>query len=66
MKAAAGDHIFITGHVVGESPRKALILEVRGDDGAPPYVVRWFDDGHEGLFFPGSDARVEPSPAEES
>ena len=27
------------------------------DDGAPPYVVKW-SDGHEGLYFPGSDASV--------
>jgi hypothetical protein len=27
--------------------------------------VRWSDDGHEGLFFPGSDAIVE-HPAEGS
>jgi hypothetical protein len=66
VKAAVGDHIVISGHLVGEHQRKAVILEVRGDDGAPPYVVRWFDDGHEGLFFPGSDARVETSPAEGS
>jgi hypothetical protein len=24
--------------------------------------VRWEDDGHEGLFFPGSDASVEHYP----
>jgi hypothetical protein len=35
------------------------IVEVRGDDGSPPYVVR-FDDGHEGLVFPGPDCEVRP------
>jgi len=25
----------------------------------PPYQVRWTEDGHEGLFFPGPDALVE-------
>jgi hypothetical protein len=25
--------------------------------------VRWDDDGHEGLFFPGSDAVIEHYPA---
>jgi hypothetical protein len=33
---------------------------VRGEDGAPPYVVRW-GDGHEGLVFPGDDAHVLPA-----
>ena len=53
-----GDRIVIVGHRVGEHERDGEILEVRGPDGAPPYVVRWGDDGHEGLFFPGSDARI--------
>ncbi len=44
---------------MGEVVRDAEILEVHGDDGAPPYVVRWSDDGHEGLVFPGPDAFVE-------
>jgi hypothetical protein len=34
-------------------------LEVHGEKGEPPYLVRWADDGHEGLIFPGSDASVE-------
>jgi hypothetical protein len=36
------------------------ILEVRGEQGGPPYLVRWSSDGHEGLFFPGPDASIEP------
>lgn len=59
MKAKVGDKLVIKGHRVGEHDRDAQIIEVRGADGGPPYVVRWSDDGHEGLFFPGSDARVE-------
>lgn len=39
--------------------REGEILEVHGQDGAPPYVVRW-SDGHEGLMFPGPDAHVVP------
>jgi hypothetical protein len=33
------------------------VIEVRGRDGGPPYVVRW-SDGHEGLTYPGPDAHV--------
>jgi hypothetical protein len=62
MRAAVGDRIVIKGHHVGEPDRDAEILEVRGPDGGPPYLVRWSDDGHEGLFFPGSDAVVEHYP----
>jgi hypothetical protein len=59
MKASVGDRLVIKGHHVGEPDRDAEILEVHGTDGAPPWLVRWSDDGHEGLFFPGADAMVE-------
>ena len=62
MRAAAGDRLVIKGHHVGEPDRDAEILEVHGEDGGPPWLVRWADDGHEGLFFPGSDAMIEHFP----
>ena len=58
MRAAVGDRIVIKGHRIGEPDRDCEVLEVRGADGGPPYVVRWEEDGHEALFFPGSDAVV--------
>jgi hypothetical protein len=58
MQATAGDRLIIKGHRLGEHGRDALILAVRGERGAPPYLVRWEDDGHESLVFPGSDAEV--------
>ncbi|HMK11614.1 MAG TPA: DUF1918 domain-containing protein [Acidimicrobiales bacterium] len=66
MKAAVGDRILVKGHRVGEPDRDAKILEVRGDDGDPPFLVEWGDDGHVGLFFPGSDAIVEHFPANDT
>jgi hypothetical protein len=59
MYAKAGDRLVIHGHRVGEPDRDAEILEVRHEDGSPPYVVRWSDTGNEALFFPGPDASVE-------
>jgi len=59
MRAQVGDRIVIKGHRVGEPERECEVLEVRGADGASPYLVRWGDSGHESLFFPGSDATVE-------
>jgi hypothetical protein len=58
MKAAVGDKIVVERRHVGEPPREAEVLAVEGQNGSPPYRVRWSDDGHEGLYFPGSDARV--------
>jgi hypothetical protein len=59
MHAKPGDRLVIKGHRVGEHEKDAEILEVHGENGEPPYLVRWADDGHEGLIFPGSDASVE-------
>ena len=61
MRASVGDCLVIKGHVVGQAERDAEILEVRGVEGGPPYLVRWDDDGHVGLFFPGPDAEVRHS-----
>lgn len=58
LVASPGDAIVIAGHRVGEPERDGEILEVRGPNGEPPYLVRWSEDGHVGLFFPGSDARI--------
>jgi hypothetical protein len=67
MQAQVGDELVIRGHAIGGRERRATILEVRGADGGPPYLVRWHDDPndppHEHLFFPSSDADVEHHPA---
>ncbi len=59
MQVSQGDRIIIRGHRVGEPDRDCEVLEVRGSDGGPPYLVQWGDSGHETLFFPGSDAVVQ-------
>ena len=59
MHASVGDRIIIRGHRIQEPDRDCEILEVRGSDGGPPYLVRWDDSGHETLFFPGTDAELE-------
>lgn len=57
MRAQPGDRIVLAGGHVGELVRDGEIIEVRGADGAPPYVVRW-SDGREVLVFPGPDAEL--------
>lgn len=59
MKAQTGDRIVIHGHHIGEPHRDCEVVEVHGNGGTPPYLVRWGDSGHESLFFPGPDAMVE-------
>ena len=58
LRADPGDRLVIRGHRVGEPARDAKILEVLGENGAPPYVVRWEDNGHVSRFYPSSDAYV--------
>jgi hypothetical protein len=58
MRATVGDRLHVHGRVVGAQERLGEIIEVRGADGAPPYLVR-FPDGHESLVYPGPDCVVE-------
>jgi Domain of unknown function (DUF1918) len=58
MNASVGDRIVIVRSGLDEPVRDGEIIEVPRPDGTPPYLVRWSDDGHESLLFPGPDARV--------
>ena len=44
--AEPGDRLVIRGHRQGEPERDGEIVEVLGDGGASPFVVRWEEDGH--------------------
>ena len=59
MQASVGDRIIVKAHHLGEHDRDCEVIEVRGRDGAGPYVVRWEDTGHECFFYPGPDAIVQ-------
>jgi len=56
MRAQVGDWLIVRGRDNHE--HHGLVLEVHGDGGEPPFQVRWADDGHEALVFPGGDAVV--------
>jgi hypothetical protein len=58
MQAKKGDWLVVESSVVDRSSRRGLILDAEGPDGSPPFLVRWEDNGHEGLVFPGPDAHV--------
>jgi hypothetical protein len=61
MQAMVGDVLHVHGRTVGSTEHVCDIVEVRGEQGQPPYLVR-FADGHETLVFPGPDAVVERRP----
>jgi hypothetical protein len=65
MHAHVGDRLHVHGRNVGTPDQMSEIIEIRGDDGAPPYVVR-HEDGTEALVFPGPDATVERPSAHET
>ena len=59
MRADVGDQLVIESNRVDSPKKVGEILEVQGEDGAPPYVVRWAD-GHQAVMYPGADAHVVP------
>ena len=58
MHAEVGDKVVVHGRIVGAAPRTGTVVEARGSDGGPPFLVR-YEDGHEALVFPGPDVHVE-------
>ncbi|MGH3485957.1 MAG: DUF1918 domain-containing protein [Nocardioidaceae bacterium] len=58
MHADVGDHIHVNGRRVGSPARDGTILEVRGPNGAPPYVVDWSAHRSPALYYPGPDAQI--------
>lgn len=55
MRARPGARIVLAATHVGEQTRDGRVVEVRGADGGPPFVVEW-SDGHTGLIYPGPGA----------
>jgi len=51
-----GDRIVVESAHVGQPRREGQVVEVLGN-GEQHYRVRW-DDGHETIYFPQSDASV--------
>jgi hypothetical protein len=60
MFASVGDRLHVHANCVGQPDKTGEIVEVHGESGNPPYLVR-FGDGHTRLVFPGPDAVVEPA-----
>lgn len=58
LHAEPGDRIVVRAHHQGQPQRDGEVLKVLGEDGAPPYLVRWAD-GHEAEVFPGSDVFIQ-------
>ena len=57
MRAQIGD-VLVVG---GSESRTGLIIGVVGQDGTPPYVIRWLSDGHIAMVTPDPYSRIVPS-----
>jgi Domain of unknown function (DUF1918) len=58
MRANVGDWLVVPGPEV----RKGLVIRVLGQDGAPPYVIKWQGDGHIAMVTPGEYSRIVRAP----
>ncbi|MEU9125011.1 DUF1918 domain-containing protein [Streptomyces sp. NPDC048506] len=62
MRAETGDVLRFTGRAVGTPEHRAVVVEVLGPNGEPPYRVR-YDDGRETEVFPGAGCVIDSRPA---
>ena len=65
MHAQAGDELLVRGCHEGDGDRRGTVIQVKGENGEPPYLVRW-RDGHESVFFPSSGTEVRHHAAQEA
>jgi Domain of unknown function (DUF1918) len=54
MRASVGDVLVMPG---GES-RTGLVIGVVGKNGAPPYVIKWLNDGYIAMVTPDPYSRI--------
>lgn len=62
MWAKIGDWLVLEGRTLDAGRRQGQVVELVHEDGSPPYRVRWVEDDHESLVFPGPEARIQPHP----
>jgi hypothetical protein len=58
MHANRGDQIVVETATLNALRRRGEVLEVIGEGEREHYRVRW-EDGHESVYYPGPDARVQ-------
>ena len=58
MQAQIGDQVLVESERADRHRRSGKIVALHHPDGTPPYDVRWDDDGHVSVVFPGPDAHI--------
>lgn len=54
MRASVGDVLVVTGR----ESRAGLVIGVVGMNGAPPYVIKWLNNGHIAMVTPHPYSRI--------
>lgn len=57
MHAHVGDRLLV-GH---GRHRIGQVIGVPRDDGLPPYIIKWQNDGHIAMVFPDQYSRIVPA-----
>ncbi|MGD0881225.1 MAG: DUF1918 domain-containing protein [Acidimicrobiales bacterium] len=55
MRAQVGDQLVRQGRLTGLAEVVGAVIEVTSEDGSPPYVVKFYEDGTEQLVSPDPD-----------
>ena len=58
MQARVGDMVIVRARRPGEHDRHGVVLDVRGVDGEPPFLVRWAQTGKTSFYMPELDAEI--------
>lgn len=58
MRARVGDLLVVPGN----QTRTGLVVGVVGQNGAPPYVIKWLTDGHIAMVTPDQYSRIVQAP----
>lgn len=58
MKARAGDWYVMQGRTSGQPERRGMVIRAHGVNGAPPFDIRWLDNGDVETVVPSSDAVI--------
>ena len=46
LRAEVGDQLVGPGVTIGRAEILGVVIQVHGEDGGPPFTVRWYSDGH--------------------
>lgn len=53
-----GDRLVLPARAAGGATRTAVVVEVLGEEGRPPFLLEW-EDGSQTIVFPSTAAYVE-------